>query len=162
MVRTFKKGFTLIELLIVVTIGLLLTLFMTLPFRSFQDNQVLENAEDAMTAFIIQARTQTLSSYNDSSYGIHFSSSPTAQSSQIVMFKGTTYSPTDPNNTTLNLSTNATIVSVSLQGGGVDTIFNRLTGGTDEYGTITLQVIPGATTYTKVITINKAGAVGIN
>jgi Tfp pilus assembly protein FimT len=160
--RAFSRGISLIELVIVVAITGLLVTISVLPFTSFNDQQALSNAEDSIGAFIIDARTRTLSSYNNDRYGIHFSASPTAQSSQIIMFKGATYTAGTSTNVILPLSDNAKITGVSLQGGGVDMIFNRLTGGTDQYGTITLQVTPAKTIYTRTITINKAGAVSIN
>lgn len=157
-----NKGISLIEVILVVGISMMLISVSILPFTSLNDQQALKNAEDAIGAFIIDARTRTLSSYNDDRYGIHFSASQNAQSSQLVLFKGSTYVAGAGTNVILSLSDNAKITQVSLQGGGVDMVFNRLTGGTDQYGTITLQVTPAKTVYTRIITVNKAGAVSIN
>lgn len=158
----YSRGISFVEVVIVVAITGMLLAISVLPFNSLNDQQALRNAEDAISALIIDARTRTLSSYNDDRYGVHFSSGPTTQSSQIVMFKGTTYVAGAGTNVVITLADNAKITNVSLQGGGVDLVFNRLTGGTDQYGTVTLQVTPAATVYTRTITINKAGAIAIN
>jgi Tfp pilus assembly protein FimT len=161
-VAQYVRGISLVELLIVVAIGGGLVVLSMLPFNAIQDRQALRNAEDAIGAFITEARTRTLSSYNDDRYGLHFSSAPTTQSSQVILFKGATYVAGAGTNVVLQLSDNAKITNVSLQGGGVDMVFNRLTGGTDQYGTITLEVTPAKTVYTRLITVNKAGAISVN
>lgn len=153
------RGYSIVELLIVLGVMVLLATMATLPFRSFQDTQAVQNAQDAVIAFIVDARTKTLSSYNDTSYGIHFSSGPNTASTQLIEFSGTTYNPNATNNVVLQLANNAQVSSVALADGGVDVVFNRLTGGTEEYGTINLRVTPAAHVYTRSITINKAGVV---
>ena len=154
-----QKGLSVIELLLVLSITVILAGVFVSPFRSFQDTQAVQNAQDSILSVIIDARTKTLSSLSSKSYGIHFSESPTTSSQQLVEFSGTTYDPNDASNVTVALSNNARITNVSLNGGGVDMIFNRLTGGTNQYGTITLEVSPAATIYTRTLTVNKAGAV---
>ncbi len=157
-----SRGVSIFELLVVIAIIGILTAFSVQPIRRFEDRQALSNAQDALGSFIIDARTRTLSSLNNDRYGLHFSSSPTAQSSQVVMFKGTTYTAGASTNVVLPLADNAKITGVSLQGGGTDLVFNRLTGGTDQYGTVTLQVTPASVIYTTTITVSKAGSIAIN
>lgn len=154
-----RRGVSITEVIIVIAISGMLTVLTLLSFSSLKDSQAVINAEDAVAALIIQARTQTLSSFNDTRYGIHFSSGPLVQSSQVVMYSGATYTAGAVGNVVINLSDNAKIVSVSLNGGGTDLLFNRLTGGTDQYGDVILEITPAQQVHTKTITINKAGAV---
>ncbi len=155
----YNRGISLIEVMLVVVVTIILSVIVLAPFRSFQDTQAVSNAEDAITALLVDARTKTMSSYNDDRYGIHFTSSPNTPSSQLVLFKGTTYNANAATNVVLNLDSNAKVSSVALNGGGVDLIFNRLTGGTDQYGDIHLEVSPAATIYTRTISVNKAGSI---
>jgi type II secretory pathway pseudopilin PulG len=146
-----SKGFTVIELLVVFSIMVLLFGIIVSTFFSFRKNQSLALDTQTVVSLLRQARNQTLSSKNSTVYGVHFSSP------QAVLFVGSTYSSSDPLNETFNLSSTDTILTITLTGGGNDVIFQRLTGETNQNGTIVISA-PGLS-QTKTVTIYKTGLV---
>jgi prepilin-type N-terminal cleavage/methylation domain-containing protein len=149
--QSSKKGFTLIELLIGLSILSILTAIIFTTFVSFKKNQALEKDTEAIVEILQQARSQTLSSQNSSQYGIHFAAP------KITLFAGSVYSAGDASNQDFVLSSTDTILSINIVGGGSETIFNRLTGETNQNGTIIVS--SGDISKTKTITIYKTGLV---
>lgn len=145
-----QSGFSLVEILVVITIGILITVTFIGSLSRFLTAQVVGNTTEDVLGLIQEARTRTIASENSSQYSIHF------QSDKAILFVGTTY--------TAGLSTNKEIVfdtrvyasSISLQGGGSDLLFTRLTGDTTTYGTIVIRLVSSATGQ-KTITISKTG-----
>ena len=125
-----KRGFTIIEILLVLAILSIAVTFVTVSFGKLNASRVLEK-ETALTLSILdEARALTLSSKEDSSYGVHF------EDSVIVLFKGDVYSSSDPDNVTTSLDPRVGIRDIAFLGGGVEVFFKRLTGDTDEPGTL--------------------------
>ncbi len=98
-----------------------------------------------------QARNLTLLSKNATVYGVHFASP------DYVLFTGSSYSSSDPNNQIFTLSSPDTVLTLSLTGGGSEVVFKRLSGETTQDGTITVSS-PGIS-KTKTVTIYKTGLV---
>lgn len=150
--RNFKKGYTILEILIVLSVlAVLLAVFLP-SFSKIRENQVLKNAASEVFSAIDKARSQGLSSYNSSEYGVHF------EDHKIVIFQGTVYSPTDSNNEKILITSPAYISSVNLTGGAVDIYFDRLSGAPSKTGTITVST-PSAS---KTITVSDTGTASAN
>lgn len=147
-----QKGFTITEVLIVLAILVVIVTIVVSAFSKFNNNQSLGGAVGEVTSTLNEARANTLASYDNSQYGVHF------QSNKIVLFKGSIYSSSDTNNEDIILSSKISISNVSLAGGGNDIIFKRLTGKTDQNGTITLSLISDPTKI-KTITIQGSGII---
>ncbi len=145
------QGFSIIEILIVLGIMAILTGITFSVFSSVKKAQALEKDRDSIIEVLRQARSQTLSSKNASQYGVHITSS------QITLFTGTSYSVGNSSNQDFILQGSDTIVTISLTGGGSDVVFNRLTGETNQNGTITIS--SPSTSQTKTVTIYKTGLV---
>jgi prepilin-type N-terminal cleavage/methylation domain-containing protein len=128
-----QKGFTLIEILIAIAILVLLTYVIIGAFFSFNRNQALDKDVSKVTLALEEARQFTLFSKESSQYGIHFD--PT----EVILFKGSTYSSGDPENVSTKLNSLINISTINLLGGGNEVIFERLTGETNQSGTITLE-----------------------
>ncbi len=146
-----KSGFTLIEILVAIGIVLVLGFIIVTTFVSFRKNQSLSLDTQTITTVLSQARNQTISSKNSTSYGVHFGTS------KITLFTGTVYNSLDTTNEDFNLSSTDTILSVGLNGGGNDVIFERLTGETSRNGTVVVSS-PGIA-QSKTVTIYKTGLV---
>lgn len=144
------KGFTIIEVVIVIVILAVLTAMAITSFSGFRQNQLLNSDVNKAISVINEARSKTLSSQDFSQYGVHF------EASQIVVFKGATYVASSPDNATSTLSSFIEISGISLNGGGSDVVFQKLTGKTDNYGTITFRV-KANTGKTKMISIKSTG-----
>jgi hypothetical protein len=132
-----------------------LALIVIPQFSKSREMQVLKSGVENSLSSIDKARVETLSSLNSSSYGVHF------QSDKVIIFKGTSFSASDPNNETILLVTPANISNVTL--GGVskssgDIYFNRLTGAPNKAGTVTIST----SSYSKIITITATGVASSN
>ncbi len=147
-----NKGISAIEVLIVSAIMGVLVAVVALPLISFRKHQALQNSTNAVVAVLTDARTKTLAALNNTSYGVR------VESSRVILFTGTTYTSSASTNEVVLLETPVT-ASWSLQGGGSSIGFDRLTGITSQYGTITLALPDGTT---RVVTIAASGSVTRN
>ena len=149
-----KRAFTLVETLIVLAIiGILVTIGLS-SYTIFNRAQALGKDEETIVEVLNQARTQTLSSVNETQYGVHITSS------NVTLFTGSSYSAGATGNVVYTLQTSDTILTITLTGGGSDVIFSRLTGETADNGTVSIYS-SGAKT-TKTVTIYKTGLVESN
>ena len=145
-------GFTLIEIIIVIAILVVLSVVILNVFRTFDESKALSQEASNVISVLEKARQLTLFSKDFSQYGVHF------DTDEITLFRGITYSSSDPNNSSTKLHSKVSIASVTLSGGGSDVIFKRLSGETDQDGTIVLQNKFDATD-TINITIEKTGLI---
>lgn len=150
-----NKGFSFIEILIVIAILAIIAVLTAVGFSSFYRKQTLDSLVDQVVSLVNEARQRTLFSDGDSQYGIHF------EGGRVVLFKGISFTEPSPNNKEFIFSSFIEINNISLNGGGADLIFERLTGKTNEYGAISFR-IRNDILKTKTITIEKSGAVSIN
>jgi len=152
-----NKGISLLEIIIAMAI-LAIILMVVIPSLSrFKSQQNLKNATEDIISLLDKARSQTLSSKNSSNYGVHF------EPAKVVLFTGGTYSSLAADNKEITFPNSIEVLSggISLNGSGVDVVFNRLTGETSQYGTIAIQLLSDATKQ-KIITINKNGIISTN
>ncbi|MFA5932165.1 MAG: prepilin-type N-terminal cleavage/methylation domain-containing protein [Candidatus Paceibacterota bacterium] len=154
MINFYKKGFTVVELLIVLAvIGIIFSIVLP-QFSAIRENQVLKGAVNDIISSLNKAQSQTLSSVNSSSYGVHF------QSDKVIIFLGTTFLVNDMNET-INIISPANISNVTLSGvsgNSGDIYFNRLSGIPSKTGTITVST----PSYSKIITISTTGVISVN
>jgi prepilin-type N-terminal cleavage/methylation domain-containing protein len=152
-----NKGITLIEIIVAISI-LAIIIAITIPSLSnFRNEQILKNTTEDIVSLLNQARNQTLASKNSTNYGVHF------DVGNIIFFNGGVFSDSDPNNKVITLDDAVSIpeAGVSLNGDGDDVIFNRLSGDTNQFGIIMIQLNSNASAQ-KTITISKTGVVSSN
>ena len=150
-----QKGITLIWVIVTIAIIAILVKIVVSPLGSGRKIQVLKTTTETTIALLNQARATTLASEDSSQYGVHI------ESGRIVFFKGTTFSNGSAYNNVISIPSEVAIASISLQGGGSDVVFKRLTGDTDYYGTFEIQVV-GNTSVKRTVTITKTGVVSSN
>lgn len=155
--RTYRTiaGFSAIELLIVIGLLGLFASIVSVSFSGFQNSSVLMVETENMVSFLSKARTDTLSSKNDTVYGVHF------EIDRAILFDGSSYVPLDPDNVTVELNPKVIVTNILLNGGGSDIVFKRLNGTTDAYGTISIALAT-ATTTERTITIYATGLADID
>lgn len=119
-------------------------------FSGQRDLTSLNLAVDDAMGFLQKARARTLSSEDDSRYGVHF------ETNKFVLFAGDTYNASDPTNKARDLSSPVEINAIALQGGVVDIVFKRLTGETNEQGTVTIRLSTNPS-VSRVIKIESTG-----
>lgn len=150
-----NRGFTAIELLVGVVVVAIIFIIALGPLRSFRDAQILSSDTENILALLKEARSQTVFSKNSSQYGVHL------ESGRTVLFPGTIFSEPDANNKELLLNGNLSISNWSLNGGGQDVVFERLTGKTGQFGTVTVS-LKNNPSKVKIINIGETGIAGAN
>jgi Tfp pilus assembly protein FimT len=147
---SLHTGVTILELVVVISIITLVASVVFVSFSRFRNNTLLNVEIENITSLISQARGDTLSSKNDSQYGVHF------ESARAVLFKGATFSEPSADNIQITLDSTLSISSITLNGGGSNVLFTRLNGTTDQYGTIVVRSSDASVAST-TITIYKTG-----
>jgi Tfp pilus assembly protein FimT len=147
-----NKGSSFTEILVIIAISVLIVGGVTASFSVFNKSQNIKGAVSEISSELDEARALTLASYDNTVYGVHI------ESDKVTLFKGDTYSSVSADNEVTELSPRVSISGISLSGGGDDVIFQRLTGKTDQYGTLTVSLISDIT-ETKVITIQESGII---
>ena len=149
-----RKGLTLTELLVVVSILFLLGAIAFSVLSGFRRTSILNAAVEDGISLLYQARSRTLSSQSALQHGVHF------ESGRMVLFRGATYSSGESTNEIVLLPNGVEISTITLNGGGVDVIFLRLTGATNNFGSTTFRS-KYDTSITKTINIQASGAPGL-
>jgi prepilin-type N-terminal cleavage/methylation domain-containing protein len=127
-----NKAFTLVEIIVVVSILSIMTGTIFAVFNSFDQEKALSMETSNIISILERARNLTLFSKDAYQYGVHFSSTT------ITLFKGGSYSASDQNNIITELHSKVFVSSINLNGGGSDVIFKKLSGETNQNGSITL------------------------
>ena len=142
--RNSIRGVTPFEILVVVAILAVIITFSTSAFSRFTKQKELDNTVVEILATLEEARILSLAAKDNLSYGVHF------EDSEITLFSGGTYSVSDPNNKITTLSARI-IATTTLSGGGRDVAFERLSGRTDNDGTINVFVAADSSASTTII-----------
>lgn len=147
-----RNGFTLLEIMLAIGILALLAAVIVGAFLRFKKSSDLFSAAEGSLALFHDMRSRTLSSKDAMQYGVH------VEAGRFISFRGAVFSGSDPANYEFLLPQNVEAGVVSLNGGSVDVVFKRLTGETDQYGTVTLR-LKDETSKIRVITILKTGII---
>ncbi|MDP3874951.1 MAG: prepilin-type N-terminal cleavage/methylation domain-containing protein [bacterium] len=149
------KGFTVLEILVAISIIALAVTIITISLSKLNSSQVLDKSATLVTSILDEARSLTLSSKDDSQYGVYL------EDSQVVLFKGATYSQSNPTNVVTSLHSLVGLRSIILSGGGTSVVFKRLTGNTDQAGTAEVFLKSSPTTF-HTITVSATGIVELD
>ncbi len=150
-----EHGFTLIELIIVIAILFILIVGLVAAFASFTKGHALSGAAESALSLLEKARSQTLASIGDTQYGARF------DASSMTLFAGS-YSGGAPGNVVFPYDSRVTMSNISLSGAGSEVIFKRLSGATDQSGTITFSLPNSPTVPAKVIMVSNSGLVELH
>lgn len=148
----FIFGFGLLELLISISIIGVLSLIGLWYFTRATNMEALKKDAQGIIAIINEARTSSLASKNALKYGVHL------EEFQTVLFEGDTYINGAVSNKYQLFNQRVHKSSHSLGGGGDDIVFSRLTGETNNFGTINIALINDSMSST-TISINQSGVV---
>jgi len=152
-----RRGISLIEIIIIISIIGILSAIITPNLSRFHNQQALKNTAEDIISLLDEARGSTISSKNLTTYGVRF------LSDKAILFPGLSYTES-VSNKQIDFDSVVQIPEtggVNLNGGGIDIVFDRLTGDTLGYGTILIQLVNDATLQ-KVISVNKIGVISIN
>lgn len=147
-------GFSIIETLAVVAIGGILVSIVLFSFSSFRNIKAIDVSADQVLSVINEARVKSVSSEDYSRFGVHF------ESDKVVFFKGDSYASQNPANIETELSLLAEISDISLNGGGADIVFQKLTGKTGNYGSLRIRLKSDNSKH-KTISVKSTGIANI-
>jgi len=149
------------EIIVVIAIMAIIISIIVPNLANFRNEQALKNATADIMSLLNKAKSDANSLSVDTNYGVHF------ETGRAVYFVGDSFTEPNVNNKEVIIPSSVSIPlgGISLNGGGSNIIFTRLTGDdrgyVTGYGTITLQLTSNPT-RTKVITINKSGSISVN
>ena len=154
MINKNKKGFSLIETLAVVAIGGILVSVVLFSFSSFRNSKIIDVSADQVLSVINEARVKAVSSEDYSRFGVYF------ENGRIVFFKGDIFTESNLSNIETAFSPLVEISDISLNGGGSNIIFQKLTGKTGNYGSLRIRLKSDNSKY-KTISVKSTGVVNL-
>ena len=149
-----KRGVTLLEIIVVLTILTLLAVITFSALPKLTKRNDLSSSVQITASLLAEARSKTLSAENDTQYGVRF------LADRAVFFSGAAFSSSTPGNIEKVFPPSVQISSTTLQGGGTDIIFSRLTGDTAQYGTIDIRSLVDASA-TSTISVGQRGNIKV-
>lgn len=147
-----SRGFTMIEMLVVIVILSILTSAVLPSLLNFRRSSLLNTETQEVITLINRARLLSVSSKNDGQFGVHF------EPSRLVLFQGATYTEGVATNEEHNFDS-AISGSTTINGGGTEVLFAKVTGSASQFATTTL-LFTGTTASSTVIVL-KSGVVTI-
>jgi len=154
MKKIFNKGISLIEIIIIIAIISIITAITIPNLSSFRNQREMINTKEDIIALLNEARNSTISSKNSTNYGVHI------QTDRAILFPGDVFVD-DINNKQIDFDLSVNVPStggLNLSGGGDDIVFERLTGNTENHGTIIIQLTSDSSVQ-KTITISSLGII---
>lgn len=152
-----RSGFTLIELIIVISILAVLSTIVVVDFVSYKKNSDLDNSTQEFAGILRLAQSKTLSSENYKQYGVYINTAVVPN--QYTLFTGYSYAlRTTSLDQIYFLQPSMEFYGISL-GGGNEIVFDRLTGASDESGSVSIRV-KADTSKNKTVYVSSSGAVG--
>ena len=132
-----KKGFTLIEILIVISLVTIISFVTFNFFVDYRASQGVAQDVELIETVLYKARNEAISSNGSNDYGVH------CASSSMTACKGSVYTASNTTNQIFLFTSGNTLSGISLVSGGVDVVFNKLSGETTQSGTLTLTTSKG-------------------
>lgn len=128
-----KKAFTLIEIIIVFAIITIVVGIITFSFYNINKLQALDKGTLNILSLLDEARYSAMSSKEFINYGVHLTED------SATFFKDN-YVENNIYNKKYVINNNLTISDISILGGN-DIIFNKITGKTNNYGSIKVSIL---------------------
>jgi prepilin-type N-terminal cleavage/methylation domain-containing protein len=128
-----NKGFTLIETIVVISIISLLIGMSIFSLTSFKSNATLGKNVSKIKSLLEEARYESFSGKNDTTYGIKVLSTST------ISFVGSSYASNT--GSTVYALDGAVIENISLSGSSTEIVFKKNTGGADSAGTFKVRML---------------------
>ena len=154
--NTSKKGFTLLELIIVIAVLGIVAGGAFAVFSSFITNTYVDNTTQEIVNVLRKANTDSIARLYDLNWGVHFDDI----TSKFTFFAGDSYDTRNMQyDEATNLPLSVTFSQISLNGGGKDILFRKISGDTTQYGSLKVRSASGRE---RIITINQLGQIEIN
>ena len=154
MIKNKKLGFSLVEMIVSIAIGAILVATVVVSFSSFRNNKIVDISADQILSVINEARVKAVSSEDYSRFGVRL------EAGRVVFFKGDIFTEPNSSNIETPLSLLVEISDISLNGGGADIVFQKLTGKTSNYGSLRVRLKSDNNKY-KIISVKPTSIVNI-
>lgn len=139
------------ELLVVIGIMTIILSVSFYFFSGFSKRNALEKDTASLVALIRNARMLAINSKDAMPFGIHL------ENNRAVLFEGNAYVAGGVNEKVFDFSSEVYISSYSLNTGGSDVVFARLSGSTLNFGVITIFLKNDSASTT--VTILRTGVI---
>src|SRR3989344_5506843 len=143
-----KQGLSLIEMLMVIAIIAIILAVVIIPLTSLRNRQALNSGAEELVSLISQARSRTIASVNDANHGVHLTAD------EAALFQGSSYNGDAIQ--TLAINPALTLSAISLDDDGNDIIFKKISGKTNQFGSLTLT-LNSDPTQERIIIIEPTG-----
>jgi len=148
-----NQGFSVIEILVVLAVLMIVSGLIVPGFNFFRrQNSLNATAQEIINALRL-SQNKTLASEGNSSFGIYF------ESDKYIIFKGAAYIESSSDNEIHNIDDSLKISAIDLNIPPA-VVFERLTGNTTNYGTITLERIDDFS-QNKIIFVDPSGSISL-
>ena len=148
-----KTGFTLVEVLLVVAIFGILAGIGFLNIRLVWTANQLQGSTTETIRALKEAQNNAMDGILDSQWGVFFD----INNNQFTLFKGPDYSGRDPaHDLATALPKLIKITNINLNGGGTEIVFEKTSGKTNHYGSLTME---GFNSQTKTLILNQYGVI---
>jgi len=149
------KSFTLVEILIVIAIlGGLAGLAFPIMRSLLIANYLTSSAEEIVQC-LRQAQTNAMGGARDSKWGVFFDQN----NNKFTLFKGDFFGQDHSYDLAQELPKSIEIKNISLNGGGAEIVFEKTSGKTNQFGSLTLE---GLNNQTKNIIVNEYGVIEVH
>ncbi len=147
------KSFTLIETLLVMAIFSILIAMAFPVLRLFLTTNYLNISTTEIIQVLRQAQANAINGAGDSKWGIFFDTS----NNKFIFFKGDNFlDRVQSYDLATELPKSVGIKNINLSGGASEIVFEKTSGKTDQYGSLTIS---GLNYTTKNIVINEYGVI---
>lgn len=140
------------ELLVGIGILSILSTIALWHWSGYRGREALSKDRMAVLAMFEEARSLSIASKSNSSFGVHMSSTT------VSVFPGETFDSGNSENINYSLNSSVEFYSIDLSFGGNDVIFKRLSGSVENFGTVKLFLLDDVNSST-TITILESGVV---
>lgn len=147
-------SFSLIEILLAISILIVIFLLFARPLVSFKRASAFNQALQIVVTNLRTAQIRTMSSQDLSQWGVYFSTS-----SEVILFKGSTYSSTSSSNEITKLPFGVIIWSASFGTSSSETVFSRPQGNA-RAGAVTISYPDGSNRT--MVQLDASGVVYVN
>ena len=153
------KGFSLASLIVsIAIIGILFTVSIPV-FNSFYKKSDLREGTEMVIGAVKLALTRTLASQGESQWGVYFTN--LSEPDSFILFKGPDYSTRETSEDRVYYVPEETeFTDMDVNGTTTEVVFERVTGTTNNFGSIALALISDNTSSSTVF-IDSSGQVGV-
>jgi type II secretory pathway pseudopilin PulG len=151
-----KKGYTLIEMMPVIVISIIIAAAAFTLQGKFMVNAYLDSDSEAVVQKLRVAQTRSMTGIENSEWGVYFDNAE----DKVVLFKGSNYSTRDTAfDEETEFKSSIDLSFVSLNGGGDEVIFERVSGITTQHGSVEIS---NNISEANTISISPEGTVDLN